>query len=180
MRLTMKHRARMSWHDVEGFHDNVMCDIVHTIETYPDREGLVDLHPKTVGLSWEAVKETPQKPSVARSVTYLEFKGICPENTFARASDTGKVCNITFKEAQLYAKRTGQRLPDEHELAYIHSVENEPQLFEWSSSLEQDRVIVRGGSWYVNPRYVRVSYRFRIEPEFRCHNFGLRCVGDAK
>jgi formylglycine-generating enzyme required for sulfatase activity len=37
---------------------------------------------------------------------------------------------------------------------------------------------LRGGSWFVFPRGVRVSYRNRVEPGLRPDNIGFRCVGE--
>jgi formylglycine-generating enzyme required for sulfatase activity len=37
---------------------------------------------------------------------------------------------------------------------------------------------LRGGSWVINPRVVRVSYRLRFEPGGRYYSIGLRCVGE--
>jgi formylglycine-generating enzyme required for sulfatase activity len=38
--------------------------------------------------------------------------------------------------------------------------------------------VLRGGSWYVVPQFVRVSFRFIIAPSGRGTYFGLRCVGE--
>jgi formylglycine-generating enzyme required for sulfatase activity len=38
--------------------------------------------------------------------------------------------------------------------------------------------VLRGGSWYDDPRLARASYRLRIGPENRFHYIGLRCAGD--
>ena len=36
-----------------------------------------------------------------------------------------------------------------------------------------DRVI-RGGSWWLDPQYARVAYRFRYEPSYRYDGVGFR------
>ena len=36
--------------------------------------------------------------------------------------------------------------------------------------------VVRGGSWYKNPRNLRVSYHVRDNPVNRYNNFGFRCA----
>jgi formylglycine-generating enzyme required for sulfatase activity len=41
-----------------------------------------------------------------------------------------------------------------------------------------DRVL-RGGSWYSAPGFVRVSYRLRSTPEVRNSDIGIRCVGEV-
>jgi formylglycine-generating enzyme required for sulfatase activity len=38
--------------------------------------------------------------------------------------------------------------------------------------------IVRGGAWFLSPRFVRVSYRNRYEPTLRVDGIGFRCAGD--
>jgi formylglycine-generating enzyme required for sulfatase activity len=38
--------------------------------------------------------------------------------------------------------------------------------------------VLRGGSWFNRPWYVRVSYRVRLEPGFRGSYIGFRCVGE--
>jgi len=39
--------------------------------------------------------------------------------------------------------------------------------------------VLRGGSWYSDPRDVRVSVRSRYDPAGRVENYGFRCVGEA-
>ncbi|SPE33794.1 conserved hypothetical protein [Candidatus Sulfopaludibacter sp. SbA6] len=43
-----------------------------------------------------------------------------------------------------------------------------------------DRRVPRGGSWLVNPLYVRVSYRVRYVPSSRSYNVGFRCAGELR
>ena len=38
--------------------------------------------------------------------------------------------------------------------------------------------VLRGGSWYSDPRNVRVSYRNRSEPAIRSSLIGVRCAGE--
>jgi formylglycine-generating enzyme required for sulfatase activity len=38
--------------------------------------------------------------------------------------------------------------------------------------------VLRGGSWYVDPWFVRVSYRLRENPTHWNYNFGFRCGGE--
>jgi formylglycine-generating enzyme required for sulfatase activity len=38
--------------------------------------------------------------------------------------------------------------------------------------------VLRGGSWYLNPRYARVSNRDRDEPTNRSNDIGFRCAGE--
>ena len=40
--------------------------------------------------------------------------------------------------------------------------------------------VVRGGSWNVNPRRVRLSYRLMLVPSIRSISFGLRCAGELR
>ncbi|WP_343039247.1 MULTISPECIES: formylglycine-generating enzyme family protein [Cyanophyceae] len=41
--------------------------------------------------------------------------------------------------------------------------------------------LLRGGSWYNNPRYCRSAYRNRLTPDFRSSNFGFRvCCSVAR
>jgi Sulfatase-modifying factor enzyme 1/TIR domain len=40
--------------------------------------------------------------------------------------------------------------------------------------------VVRGGSWYVDTRYVRASYRVWSEPTLRYDYLGFRCVGEFR
>jgi formylglycine-generating enzyme required for sulfatase activity len=39
---------------------------------------------------------------------------------------------------------------------------------------------MRGGSWNLNPQYVRVSYRDRYGPTFRSNSVGFRCAGEIR
>jgi len=39
--------------------------------------------------------------------------------------------------------------------------------------------VLRGGSWFYFPRFVRVSIRMALPPDGRVGNYGIRCVGDA-
>jgi formylglycine-generating enzyme required for sulfatase activity/uncharacterized caspase-like protein len=38
--------------------------------------------------------------------------------------------------------------------------------------------VLRGGSWYFDPRSARASYRNRVSPGYRSNNIGLRCAGE--
>jgi len=39
--------------------------------------------------------------------------------------------------------------------------------------------VLRGGSWYVYPGYVRVSYRAREDPAFGYYFNGVRCTREV-
>ena len=39
--------------------------------------------------------------------------------------------------------------------------------------------VLRGGSWFEHPRYVRTSFRFRDFPDNRYDTYGFRCVQEA-
>ena len=52
-------------------------------------------------------------------------------------------------------------------------------VWEWTSTdYGSTTKELRGGSWYNDPRYVRVSYRLRGEPTSRYNDIGFRCGGD--
>jgi len=52
-------------------------------------------------------------------------------------------------------------------------------VWQWTSSnYDSDSKALRGGSWYNNPRNVRVSYRYRYVPGNRSNNIGFRCLGN--
>ena len=38
--------------------------------------------------------------------------------------------------------------------------------------------VLRGGSWFNFPRFLRMSYRHRFVPAYRDDFIGFRCVGD--
>ena len=40
--------------------------------------------------------------------------------------------------------------------------------------------VLRGGSWFNNPRYVRVSIRYTSDPTLRNYVFGFRCSGEVR
>ena len=40
--------------------------------------------------------------------------------------------------------------------------------------------VLRGGCWNDNPRYVRVSRRFRYGPTYRYNLIGFRCAGELR
>ncbi len=43
-----------------------------------------------------------------------------------------------------------------------------------------ERRVLRGGSWIVDPKLLRVSERYNIQPDARSEFFGFRCVWEAK
>ncbi|MCA2970683.1 MAG: SUMF1/EgtB/PvdO family nonheme iron enzyme [Acidobacteriaceae bacterium] len=43
-----------------------------------------------------------------------------------------------------------------------------------------DRRVLRGGSWIVDPAFVRVSYRLRGVPTYRGYTGGFRCAGEFR
>ncbi|HKO03580.1 MAG TPA: SUMF1/EgtB/PvdO family nonheme iron enzyme [Candidatus Acidoferrales bacterium] len=56
--------------------------------------------------------------------------------------------------------------------------QNSPSQDPAGPSSGQYRVL-RGGSWFIGPRVVRVSYRNGYDPAYRYVDLGLRCVGEA-
>jgi formylglycine-generating enzyme required for sulfatase activity len=38
--------------------------------------------------------------------------------------------------------------------------------------------VLRGGSWYFDAKYVRLSSRDKNEPGSRSHDIGFRCAAD--
>lgn len=40
--------------------------------------------------------------------------------------------------------------------------------------------ILRGGSWFSDPRLTRASIRYGVEPGYRDSNFGFRCSGEFR
>jgi len=49
----------------------------------------------------------------------------------------------------------------------------------WTSGGDQSRRVLRGGSWFNDPRLLRVSGRSRVDTGYRFDNFGFRCARDA-
>jgi len=49
----------------------------------------------------------------------------------------------------------------------------------WTSGGDQSRRVLRGGSWYVSPRGLRVSDRGRFVTGYRYNDDGFRCARDA-
>ena len=47
---------------------------------------------------------------------------------------------------------------------------------EWENPLAEGRRALRGGSWYLNLRYARVSFRYYLEPDIFLNNVGFRVV----
>jgi len=45
---------------------------------------------------------------------------------------------------------------------------------------EGDSKVLRGGSWVVSPRNVRVSGRGGLGPTYRVFSIGFRCVGEQR
>jgi len=43
-----------------------------------------------------------------------------------------------------------------------------------------ERRVLRGGSWIVDPKLLRVSERYNIQPDARSEFFGFRCVWEPK
>jgi|HubBroStandDraft_1064217.scaffolds.fasta_scaffold00148_24 hypothetical protein len=86
------------------------------------------------------------------------------------------VVNVSALEADSYVKWKGGRLPTNEELNAKFC-----PLWEWTSTVEEVNFrIVRGGSWFLNARYVRASVRYRSGPSDRDFNIGFRCVGEEK
>lgn len=53
----------------------------------------------------------------------------------------------------------------------------------WAWTTSKDRRgnrILRGGSWYNSPRFVRCACRFRFDPDQTYANVGFRCARDAE
>jgi formylglycine-generating enzyme required for sulfatase activity len=53
---------------------------------------------------------------------------------------------------------------------------NETQTNPLAQIKEAPYKVARGGSWNVNPQYVRTSFRYRLEPSSRFNFIGFRCV----
>jgi formylglycine-generating enzyme required for sulfatase activity len=54
-------------------------------------------------------------------------------------------------------------------------------VWEWTSdNYDETFKVVRGGSWYNDTGYVRVSYRNWVVPTYRYVYFGFRCVGELR
>ena len=53
-------------------------------------------------------------------------------------------------------------------------------VWEWTSDLYPNTTsrILRGGSWVYDPRGVRASFRYWLEPALRINNLGFRCAGE--
>jgi formylglycine-generating enzyme required for sulfatase activity len=53
-------------------------------------------------------------------------------------------------------------------------------VWEWTGDwYEEGKTrVLRGGSWFVSPRDVRVSFRLKAAPTDRTSNYGFRCVGE--
>jgi eukaryotic-like serine/threonine-protein kinase len=51
----------------------------------------------------------------------------------------------------------------------------------WKSQNENDNPVLRGGSWYFNPRNCRSAYRFNSFPDYQNYNYGFRvCLAVAR
>ena len=48
----------------------------------------------------------------------------------------------------------------------------------WTNACALSSAVVRGGSWYSNPRGLRSAIRFRFAPSYRYSFFGFRLVQD--
>lgn len=53
-------------------------------------------------------------------------------------------------------------------------------VYEWTSTREGSRQVVRGGSWYHNAHHARSANRMTVPPEQRLSYVGFRCVTDAE
>lgn len=78
---------------------------------------------------------------------------------------------ISATEADKYCKHNNGRLPTDAELKGQFC-----PIWEWTSNKEGKLRIMRGGSWNLNPQYVRVSLRYWIEPTLRIDFIGFRCI----
>jgi formylglycine-generating enzyme required for sulfatase activity len=91
-------------------------------------------------------------------------------------TETGTILSLSHTEAMAYCKERGGRLPTMAEAYWYRATDPEGvNISEWTE-LTSGEYNVRGGSWNIDPVFVRVSYQFRSEPSFRNFNIGFRCI----
>jgi gamma-glutamyl hercynylcysteine S-oxide synthase len=101
-------------------------------------------------------------------VTNHQYRQFDPRHA---KDDTLPVAGVTALEADTYCVWAGGRLPTDEEL--------EGQLcliWEWTSTEKDGLRVMRGGSWLFNPRNVRASIRYWVEPPKRDDVIGFRCI----
>jgi formylglycine-generating enzyme required for sulfatase activity len=94
----------------------------------------------------------------------------------------GPIVFVSAKEADHYCELVGVRLPTDTEWTYYrtqaqtNSSYRVSGLWEWTSTIEDNFRVLRGGSWYGSRLNARASCRDRNDPSSRFLNAGFRVV----
>jgi len=83
---------------------------------------------------------------------------------------------MTFLEADTWAKRKSWRLPTEEEWLMGWGKMNHWGLLEWTTTINEEYYVLRGGSWYYLSSNLLASVRLRNLPDLRFILIGFRCV----
>ena len=87
------------------------------------------------------------------------------------------VTHVSANDADSYAEWKGTRLPTEEEWITNQYELDGLGLYEWTSTLDNNRRrVVRGGSFDDAPEFLRSAFRDSDEPEFTYVGIGFRCV----
>jgi formylglycine-generating enzyme required for sulfatase activity len=108
-------------------------------------------------------------------VTNAEWKAVFPSHPH---DDDRPVVNISAEEVDEFCKRTGRYLPNETELnQFLVDEMISSYLYYWSSSLEKECRVSRGGCWGIDdPQDLRFSGRYDDLPSKRFVFIGFRCT----
>ena len=154
-----------------------------------------------VDFSWNDAVEFCKKLSamenrVYRLPTEAEWEYACRGGTktaFSFGDDEGELSKYAWFDGnawdvgERYAHQVGQKLPNAFGLHDMHG-----NVWEWCSDWFSEYPsgpltdpqgpntgssrVLRGGSWYVGPNYVRCAHRYFNTPGHRYYNYGFRLL----
>lgn len=122
--------------------------------------------------------------------TYVESLKLWVMNTLVKQGAFGMApegfsrSQISYFDAERYATARSARIMTADEwdiiLAAAYPQISIGDMWEWTSTCEDNLYIYRGGSWYLGPSRPRVAYRDAHDPSYAYGGLGFRLVKDNK
>jgi formylglycine-generating enzyme required for sulfatase activity len=98
------------------------------------------------------------------------------EVDMGRSDKTFPSREVTLAEAEEWAGGRGWRLPTEEEWLRGWGKMNHWGLWEWTTTMEKESAVLRGGAWVSYQDYAACAYRFYLHPQYRYSYVGFRCA----